>query len=310
MVDHESSSYNIKPYYYLTLAYTDWAEVSGDNSKYQLVVDTFEKANVKYADSNDGRIQESLSHMRGLKEDALKKLYPLKEEAELVVMEAEKKLAKAQRENNEPQLIHQANQHLEEAKRHMSINNYEKAISEGEKALENLKPIPPPPPPPPDPQPYVDEGYRDLAQGRLEEALENAEQALEINVNYARARELKSKIKQRYSARGKRFFEDEKYDEAIEAFNNAININISLQLKEPHNYLGIIYIRQEKYREAIEAFSKAIRIDANFKEAYFNRALAHLELEELGEAIINAEAALRIDPNYEPARMLIEFIAD
>ena len=38
--------------------------------------------------------------------------------------------------------------------------------------------------------------------------------------------------------------------------------------------------------------------------------LAHLELGEFEAAINHANAALRIDPNYEPARMLIEFIAD
>ena len=306
--DYENSQYNIKPYYYLTLAYTDWAEVSGDLSKCQSVIDTFEKANAKYADSNDGEVQELLSHMRRLNRDAIKKLYPLIEEAERAIKNAEREIANAKRENKEPQLIHQANEHLEEAKRQMSINNHEETISEAKKVSETLEPIPLPPSP--DPQRYVDGGHRDLERGELENALEKVEQALNLNRNYAPARELKSEIRERYSTRGRRHFEEEKYDEAIEAFENAISIDIHPKLKEPYNYLGVIHIGQEKYREAIEAFTEAIEIDENFKEAYYNRSLAHLELGELEEAIEDAEAALRIDPNYEPARMLIEFIAD
>lgn len=309
--DYENSEYDLKSYYYLTLVYTNWAEVSGDDSKCQSVIDTVKQADAKFTDSNDNRVQELLSQMRKLKDEASKKLLPpvpdpLKEKAKEAIKHAETAIANATQENTDPQIIRQAKQHLERAKHQKNINNYEEAIYEANKVLELLKRMPPLP----DCQDYVDEGNAYLEQGYLRNALRKAEIALDLDRNCTPAHELKSKIKQRYAARGKWFFEEEKYDEAIEAFNNAININISLQLKEPHNYLGIIYIRQEKYREAIEAFSKAIRIDANFKEAYFNRALAHLELEELGEAIINAEAALRIDPNYEPARMLIEFIAD
>ena len=311
--DYENSGYDVKPYYYLTLAYTDWAEVSEDLSIYQLVIETFEKANARYADSRDTRIQESLSQMRRLKEDAANKLHPpnpLKEEARQVIQDAEAAIVNAKRENRDSQLIHQANQHLEYAKQQADMNNYEKAINAGKKTIEIIKPGQSSPPPPPAPQHYVDKGYGYLEEGELEKALDKAEQALEVNLNYVPTRELKSKIRERYSARGRRHFEEEKYKEAIEAFKNAININIHPKLKEPYNYLGIIYIGQEKYHDAIGAFSEAVRIDTNFKEAYFNSALAHLELGEFEEAIKAAEVALRIDPNYEPPRMLIEFIAD
>lgn len=310
MANHESSPYNIKPYYYLTLAYTDWAEVSGDDSKCQSVIDTVKQANAKYADSNDNRVQELLSQIRRLKEDAVKKLLPppdgLKEKAKEAIKHAKKEITKTKEENKPIQLIRQAEECLEEANQWMSRNKYAEAIRKAEKVLEILEWIPPPP----DCQDYVDEGNAYLEQGDLENALNKAEIALDLDRNCTPAHELKLKIKERYAARGKWFFEDEKYDEAIEAFSNAININISLKLKEPYNYLGIIYIRQEKYREAIDAFSEAVAIDANFKEAYFNRALAHLELGAFEEAIVNAKDALRIDPNYEPARMLIEFITD
>lgn len=307
ITDYENNRYEIEPYYYLTLAYTCWAEASDDLSIYHLVIDTFERANARYADSNDSTVQELLSQIRRLNRDADERLCPLRREAERTIQRAEEAIANASEENIDHQEIRQANQHLELAKHQERIRNYEGAIHAAQRTIEIIESTQLPPLPP-SPQPYVDQGNTYLGQGELEKALDQVEQALDIRSNYAPALTLKVKIKERYAARGKWFFEEEKYDEAIEAFNNAININISLTLKEPHNYLGIIYIRQERYREAIDAFSKTIRIDVNFKEAYFNRGLAYLELREFEKAIVNAEDALRIDPYYEPARMLIEFI--
>ncbi len=306
--DYENSEYDFESYYYLTLAYKNWAKV--DDSKCQSVIDTVDQADAKYKDNNDSKVQEWLGYMRKLKDKASKKFHPdphpLKEEAEKAIKHAETAIATATQENREPRIIHQANQHLECAKHEKNKSNYAAAIDEAKKVLECLKRIPSPP----NCQDYVDEGNAYLENSDLEDALKKAEEALDLDRNFTPAHELKSRIKERYVARGELFFEEEKYDEAIEAFNTAININIPVKFKEPHNYLGIIYIRQEKYREAIDSFSKAIRIDANFKEAYFNRALVHLELGDFEEAIVNAEDALRIDPNYEPARTLIAFITD
>ena len=305
---YENSGYDIKPYYYLTLAYTDWAEASDNLSRYQLVIETFERTNETYKDSNDSKVQELLSEMRRLKEDAVNWLHPLREEAERSLNEAEAAIATARRENTDPQIISQANEHLENAKQHISAHNYEEVIRLAERVVEIIAQIRLPPPPPPPPQHYVDKGYEYFSQGELDKTLEQAEHALEINPNYVPARELKLKIKQRYAARGRRFFEEEKYDEAIVAFEDAISVDTEPKFKETYNYLGVIYIGQGKYHDAIGAFSEAVRIDANFKEAYFNRALAHLELREFEKAIENAEEALRIDPAYEPARMLIDLV--
>ena len=306
--DYENNQYNIKAYYYLTFAYTDWAKASVDLSKYELVINTVERVNANYADSNDSGIQESLSRMRKLKRDALKKVYPLKEEARRVIQDAEAAIVNATRENRNSQLIHQANQHLEYAKQQTDINNYEEAINAGKKTIEIIKPGPPPPPPPPDSQHYVDKGYGYLEEGELRKALEEVEQALNLDRNYAPADELKRKIKERYYTRGWTFFDEEQYDKAIVEFKYAINIDSDF--KEAYCYLGAVYIEQEKYDEAIKALRKAINIDDHFKEAHFNLALAHLQLGEFQAAIDSAQAALKIDPSYELPYTLIKFIAD
>ena len=311
IVNYEGSSYTIKTYYYLSLAYRDWGEKFRDQSKCQLVIDTVEETNMRYADvdNNNPTIQGWLSRMRELKEEAREKLSPppdpLQEEAERIIKAAETAIERAKQENIETQLIHEAEEHLEEAKRQIRRSNYRIALNQAETTLEiinrerprsSMKQV------------YVEEGHTHLKQSELEKATRNARQALDIDSNYSPAHALLSEIKERYYGRGWTFFDEEQYNQAIDAFQNAISIDP--KFKEAHNHLGVVYITQGKYLEAIVALEEAINIDETFKEAHFNLALAHLELSEFEEAINAALTTLRIDPNYEPADMIIKLIGD
>ncbi len=307
--DYEDNSYTIKTYYYLTLSYRNWAETLRNQSKWQLVINTVEEANTEYADNDDTTIQGWLSRMQELKNEALEKLPlppdPLKEEAERAINAAETAIDRVKQENRELQLIHDAEEHLEHAKQQMRRNNYRVALNQ---AKEVLKIINRRSPPIPLVQRYVNEGHIHLRQGKLEKAMEKANQALDLDRNYPPAHELLSKIKQRYYGLGWIFFDEEQYDQAIAAFQNAIGIDP--KFKEAHNHLGVVYIKQENYAEAIEVLKEALKIDEQFKEAYFNLALAHLELGEFEAAKNAANHALNIDPDYEPADMLIRLIAN
>ncbi len=303
--DYEDNSYTIKTYYYLTLSYRNWAETLRNQSKWQLVIDTVEEANTKYADSNDTTIPVWLSRMQELKDEALEKLWPqpnpLKEEAERAINTAKTAIDRATQGNREPQLIHRANEHLEQAKQQMCRNNYREALNSAKTVLEIITSSA-------TIQHYVDEGHIYLEQGKLEKATEKVRQALNLDPNYSPARELLSKIIKRYYGLGWIFFDEEQYDRAIAAFKNAINIDP--EFKEAHNYLGAAYIKQEKYAEAIKALEEATRIDERFKEAHFNLALSYLELGEFEAATEAANAALNIDPGYEPAKIIIKLIED
>jgi len=303
--NYENSSYTIKTYYYLSLAYKNWAEKLRDQSKCQLVIDTVVEADMKYANSDDVRNRGWLSRMGELKDEAREKLSPppdpLKKEAERAMAEAEAAIASANRENMETQLIQKAEERLEDAKQQMHRGNYRTALNFAKKVLEiiSLSAIL---------HHYVEEGDIYLEQGKLKKAMEKVTQALSLDSNYTPAHELLSKIKQRYYGLGWTFFDEEQYDRAIVSFKNAINIDSDF--KEAHNHLGVVYIKQGKYLEAIVALEDAINIDEAFKEAYFNLALAHLELGEFEDAINAALTALRIDPNYEPADMILKLIGD
>lgn len=253
--DYSNETHTIEAYYYLTLVYTDWAQAPGYKSKYQLVIDTVEEANMKYVDSNNPRNLGWLSRMQELKEIAIQNLeLPPKPDPD-------------------------------------------------------PKPVPPPAPKPtPHERDFVDQGYIHLERGELEISEKKARQALNINSDYQRARQLLLEIKETYYGRGWTFFDEEQYERAIAAFKNATNIDP--KFKEAHCHLGVIYIEQERYTEAIKALQKAVEIDQGFKEAHFNLALVYLRLGKFEFSKNAANAALKIDPNYEPARILIDFIAD
>ena len=119
---------------------------------------------------------------------------------------------------------------------------------------------------------YAKEGYTHLNHERLEEATQMARDALDIDPSYQNAKNLLTKIKQKYFAQG----------------NNEVET--------------------EEYNKAIPLLKKAIAIDSQFKEAYCKLGRAYLKLGEFEYAIAAAEKALAIDPNYECAKNIKDSI--
>jgi tetratricopeptide (TPR) repeat protein len=62
-----------------------------------------------------------------------------------------------------------------------------------------------------------------------------------------------------------------KYDEAVQAYNKAIEIYP--EYKEAWYNKGIALTDQGKYDEAVQAFDKAIEIYPEYKEAWFHKSL-------------------------------------
>ncbi|CAF1604031.1 unnamed protein product [Rotaria magnacalcarata] len=61
---------------------------------------------------------------------------------------------------------------------------------------------------------------------------------------------------------------------------------------------GNDFIKQEKYKEALEAYNAAVQIDANNAIYYCNRAAAHSKLGNNDQAFRDCFRAIEIDPNY------------
>ena len=146
--------------------------------------------------------------------------------------------------------------------------------------------------------------YRE--SGNLEAAAHAVTETLRLDSNYQRAHELANLIKQAHYNRGITYLNDERYSEAITAFQNAITLDPDFTTA--HYNLGLTYLKMETYSRAVDALQKTITLDRSYKAAHHALALAYLGQQDLGKAREAARDALKLDVNYQPARSLLEAI--
>lgn len=65
--------------------------------------------------------------------------------------------------------------------------------------------------------------------------------------------------------------------------------------------LGNALLKDHKYNEAIDAYTKAIELDASNPIFYSNRAQVHIKLEAYGLALSDCDTALKVDPSFVKA---------
>lgn len=111
--------------------------------------------------------------------------------------------------------------------------------------------------------------------------------------------ELKEKILQsdRQKQIGNDFIRNKNYSQALESYNNAININ-------PQNAAAffnraLVHLKMKIYTQAAEDCHKAIEINKNYAKAYIRRAKAYKELKFYDKAMEDLEKALEIEPGNE-----------
>ncbi len=68
---------------------------------------------------------------------------------------------------------------------------------------------------------------------------------------------------------------------------NELNSAKKLNLKDPKILVAIgqVYFRQNKYQEAIESFEKALQLDKNYVVTFSNLAYTYMALKEWNNAI-------------------------
>ena len=97
----------------------------------------------------------------------------------------------------------------------------------------------------------------------------------------------------KYRQEGEAFYKARQYDEAIEAFNHALQFNPA----QPVVYfnLGVIYGERQQDKEAIKAYQEAVRLKPDYPLAYFNMGNAYLDEGEYGKAIEAFKEASQLD---------------
>ena len=142
--------------------------------------------------------------------------------------------------------------------------------------------------------------------GNLEAATHAITETLRLDADYQPAHELANAIKQEHYNRGTTYLNDERYSEAIPAFQNAITLDPNFTTA--HYNLGLTYLKMETYPRAVEALQKTITLDDTYTAAHHALAIAYLGQQELGKARDAARDALKLDTNYQPASALLEAI--
>lgn len=125
------------------------------------------------------------------------------------------------------------------AKEYAESGEYEKAIIEYNRVISDG---------------YVNRGYSNIAVGKIEEGLNDFDEALKVNPNESRA----------YLGKGNFLRDEGKYEEAIEEYSKAISINDDFVMWA-YNNRGRVYAKLGQYNEALKDLNKAVGIDPNEK---------------------------------------------
>ena len=91
----------------------------------------------------------------------------------------------------------------------------------------------------------------------------------------------------------------EKYDESIEYYKKAIEINPDFAVA--HANLGVSYMNTGRLDEALVTLKKALALDAQNAGAYYNLGLVYDKLGKSDEAIAAYEKSIALNPSFPSA---------
>ena len=123
------------------------------------------------------------------------------------------------------------------------------------------------------------------SQGRLEEALEYFDKAIEEDPQFLAA----------HNNRGRVLNNLRRYEDAAEAFRTAVKIRPDFA--EAHNNLGHVYRAMGEMERAGDCFMDAIRIDPEYALAYHNLGTVRMELSKPEEALQAFRKSVELNPN-------------
>jgi len=155
------------------------------------------------------------------------------------------------------------------------------------------------------------EAFADLENASIDDLLLNALKAHNENqfkeaiTLYSRILELKpdeSICSLIYKHRGMAFFAQSKYQEAIEDFNRALELN-SKSYRVAY-YRGVVHSVLKMYPEAIDDFTMSIGINPYQAFCLFRRGQAYFHLGDYPRALSDCDEALEMEPDIESVKKL------
>lgn len=138
---------------------------------------------------------------------------------------------------------------------------------------------------------FLNEGKRLEAAGKLAEAINSYEKALELAPEMASAH---ANLVGAYGQAGD-------FDKARAHYDVASSIDPDIE--ELHNNWGVVMGAQENPAAAVAAFRKALQVNPNSARAHANLGVALTSLNQVEDAVTHFREAIANDPNNRPARM-------
>jgi len=136
--------------------------------------------------------------------------------------------------------------------------------------------------------------------GRLTEAIDEFKQVVKLAIKD------EPKVLAYYNM-GNAYADMRMYEEAIESYQQAIELNAKTSpprpLSKPHNNLGLAYAASNRLADAAAEFKEAVTLRPDYAEAHYNLGVAYLQLGKRSDAIeqrriltnLKSEFATRLD---------------
>jgi len=116
---------------------------------------------------------------------------------------------------------------------------------------------------------------------------------------YNQAIQLNPHLDEAYYERGRTYYEIGNHSEALKDFDRALHINSDYG--KAYLSRGLVRRRLKDYRGAIKDFNQALHFRPNHAKAYMNRGLARCDLGDYEGAIEDCNQALHIDAKFAEA---------
>ncbi len=136
-------------------------------------------------------------------------------------------------------------------------------------------------------------GVAALGLGKYKEALKYLQKAENENQS------ILEKQAEIFKYEGNALWELDKYEEALQAYDNAIAIK-----PDDHkawSNKGVVFVKLEKYEEALQAYEKAIALKPDFHEAWYNKGVARGKLGKDEEALQAFDIAIALKRDFHEA---------
>lgn len=136
------------------------------------------------------------------------------------------------------------------------------------------------------------------AQDRPKEALADLERATELDPSWGEAFLQLGRVRTKLHM----------YEPALEAYQKAIDLGPRWRAIGYFNR-GYILLEQEKYQEAAEAYGQVVKIDSpHAADAWVNLAVCHYKLGDMDAAEHDLRQALAENPNHERAQKYLKLL--